>query len=352
MPVRVPQRELLIGLIGAGWAGREHCRSIANIGGARVCALVDADKTQARPAADELSATAYPDVETLLATEELDAVVVATPPGSHADPVISALEAGVAAFVEKPLARTAEDAQAIVDAAERSRAVCAVGYQWRAMNLLAVLRAELGEHATALLVSQGVGPTQARSWFDDPRQSGRLVSERASHHIDLQRAIAGEVVAVHAARGGVGLSGGRRSSDVMEDVVSLTLRFASGAIGAIHVGWTPDDGPGRQSLDAYATGVSFDVMLDPSFVLDGRVGARPVRATVDEHPFRRQMRAFLDAVRAGDPTAVTCHARDAAGSLAVALAAERAMDLSEDVAVESIRAPEADASPRHGHKAW
>jgi myo-inositol 2-dehydrogenase/D-chiro-inositol 1-dehydrogenase len=334
-----PDRELRVGVIGAGWAGGEHAASISALGGARVCAVADVELARARALADRFDAQAHGEVTPLLA-QKLDAVIVATPPGEHASPTISALEAGAAVLLEKPLARTADDARAIAAAVRRTGGVCAVGYQWRALDILDGLRAHLRGQEPALLVSQGIGITQARSWFTDPRQSGRLVSERASHHVDLQRAIVGEVATVHAARGGVSLSGHRCTGDVVEDVISLNLRFAEGALGAIHIGWTPDGYPGRQSLDVFATEGAFHLALDPTFTLQGRSREVAIRAEVREHPFLREMRLFFDAVRAGEPDAVACGVEDAAATLAVALAAEESLRHGGPVRI-------ADIIPRH-----
>jgi myo-inositol 2-dehydrogenase/D-chiro-inositol 1-dehydrogenase len=260
--------------------------------------------------------------------------VIATPPGARAEAAVAALAAGVAVFLEKPIARTLADAHAIVAAQERSGAVCAVGYQWRAVGAVTALRQALARSHVALMVSAGVGITQARSWFGDPRQSGGLVSERGSHHIDLQRAIAGEVVGVRAARGGRSLSGVDPPPGLpLEDVVSLTLEFASGALGAIHVAWTPERIAGYHRLSVVSTDGSYELELDPAFRLRGeRDGAR-LEAGSPDPPFTAGLARFCRAVAAGDPDDVACSARDAAGSLAVALACEQALASGARVAV-------------------
>src|SRR5581483_5243012 len=100
---------------------------------------------------------------------------------------------------EKPIARTLEDARTIVDTAERTGVVCAIGYQWHALELLDDVRRELGGQRLALLAGRSIGPTHSRPWFLDRGQGGGNVLERGSHHIDLQRAVAGEIVSVQAA---------------------------------------------------------------------------------------------------------------------------------------------------------
>lgn len=336
--------ELRVAVVGAGWAGVEHCGSIASLGAARVCAVVDLDAARGCALADELGARFHPDVDTLLDAEPLDAVIVATPPGSHREPAVAALERGIGVLIEKPLARSAEDGRAIAEAARRTGAVCAVGYQWRALEPLQMLQSRLADQPPALLISHGVGITQARSWFTDTRQSGGLISERASHHIDLQRAVAGEVMAVQAMQGDLESSCRPLPPGGFVAVVTLTLRFASGALGAIHVGWTAEGYPGRQQLAVFARDAAYDLDLDPVFALRGRSSGAPLQAGGGEHPFRREMRLCLDAVREGEPDRVACDATEAAGSLFVALAAEQAVAHGGTVLPESLDR-DADAAP-------
>jgi len=320
------QPDLKIGLVGAGWAAGQHSASISSIGGARVVSVYDQDPSAGKALAETLGATVAKSLEAVLASD-IDAVVVSTPSGVHFDSVIPALELGKAVFVEKPLSRSSSDAWAIVEAAERTGTVCAVGYQWRALDYLAPLDMDLQRAQPALLISQGVGITQARPWFTDDRLSGGLIFERVSHHIDLQRMIAGDVAAVSASRGKVALSGRPDPSETADDVLTLTLRFGSGAQGLIAVGWAPAGYPSTQSLTLHTTGTTFDISLDPDFTLTDRVGANVTHHS-QEHPFARQMRSFLHAVRARDQSLVHCSARDAAGTVETALAA--AASLSEN----------------------
>ena len=253
----------------------------------------------------------------------VDALVIATPSGVHREAVVPALEHGVAVFVEKPLARAVDDAVAIAAAAGRARTVCAVGYQWRAAEAATDLAGMLDDQRIAMLLSQGVGITQARPWWADTRLSGGLVYERASHHIDLQRMLAGEARAVRATRGDVPLAGAG-AEGVNEDVIAVELRFASGAIGTILLGWVAEGYPPVQSLRVVATETIFDLALDPDFVLRDRRREPPGPRT-GEPPFVAQMRRFVRAALAGDPGAVACDAAAAAGTVVVAAAVEQAL---------------------------
>ena len=144
----------------------------------------------------------YGSWEEMLDREELNALWVCTPPLHHRGPTVSALEREIHVYLEKPIARTLEDAAAIVAAAESAAGVCAVGYQWHATELLEEAREALAGQEVALLVGRNFGPVAGRAWFIDPVQGGGQILERGSHHIDFQRALAGEIRSVQAMAAG------------------------------------------------------------------------------------------------------------------------------------------------------
>src|SRR5437879_3401831 len=155
-----------VAIVGAGWIAQEHIATLGQLGES-VVAVCDIDEAKARAAAEPVGATAYGELGELLDREELDAVVVATPPLAHREGATAVLERGLPLYLEKPIARTLEDARAIVEAAERTGLVCAVGYQWHALELLDDVRRELDGQRIALLAGRSFGPPRARPWFLD-----------------------------------------------------------------------------------------------------------------------------------------------------------------------------------------
>jgi predicted dehydrogenase len=332
--------DIKVVLIGAGWAGQQHARSIASLPGATLAAVVDPDSERVQRLAQSMDATPFADPVAAIDLVAPDAVVIATPPGEHRRLAVLALERGMATFIEKPLARHLDDGDAIVSAADASGAVCAVGYQWRALDILSTLRAYLAEHPPALLSSRSIGITQSRPWFQDRDQTAGFLHERASHDIDLQRAVAGDIATVVATVGSLPLHPG-----VKGDITALHLglNFASGAVGSIALGWVPPGAPERYDLAVISSDSSYDLILDPWFELTAQFPAprnvpdwedpwlvKPQRTLVarqrsQEGPFLRQMRLFLEAVRRSDPAAVASTPRDGRGTLAVVSAAEQAV---------------------------
>jgi myo-inositol 2-dehydrogenase / D-chiro-inositol 1-dehydrogenase len=329
-------RSLRVALVGTGWIARDHLAALAEHEDTEVVAVCDVDEERAHSAAPS-GATVYADWRELLDCEELDSLWICTPPLAHREPAVAALERGLPVYLEKPIARTVEDGATIVAAAEASEAPCAVGYQWHALELLDDLRTALDGQAVGLLAGKSIGPTQSRPWFLDRAQGGGQLLERASHHIDLQRAIAGDVERVQAASTSVELA--ERADGDVEPAISLILQFAGGGIGTIQVAWTKTGQVRIFGLDVVAADSTFQLELDPTFRLTGRTGERDVDADATTPPFQRSIGGFLEAVRARDRDAVFCTPRDALGTLAVATACEQALATGETVAVSELVAP-------------
>ena len=323
---------LRAGIIGAGWIGQRHAQTLAGRGDVVVSAVCDPDLSRAREAAARCGGAVFSGWPQMLDQVPLDAVWVCTPPRAHAEPAVACLERGLALYLEKPIARSPDDAGRIVAAAALARAVCAVGYQWRAVDVLDDLRLALAGRTVGCLVGQSIGGTQSRSWFTDRAAGGGNLLERGSHHIDLARVLAGEVAAVQAAASTVPLAPGRGGD--IDDAVTIVLHFATGGVGTIVVAWTNDELPGSYWAEVVTDSAALRLDLDPDFRLSGVSRGVTVAAASRTQPFERSVDRFVAAARAGDPDLVFCTPADAAGTLAVAAAAEAALNSGQTVLIE------------------
>jgi myo-inositol 2-dehydrogenase/D-chiro-inositol 1-dehydrogenase len=322
-----------VGMVGAGWIAQEHRRVLDSLEDARLVAVCDLDRQRAETLAAGTGARTYPDWRDLLDREDIGALIVCTPPRSHRKPTVAALNQGVPVYLEKPIARTPGDAAEIVAAAEGTGTVCAVGYQWHALDLLEDLPGLLAGQQVGLLVGTNIGPTQPRPWFVDMRAGGGNLLERGSHHLDLARAIAGEVATVQAAASRIRLARSAGEAGDIDDALTIMLELASGALATVMVAWTRPGQPGTYGMDIIASEATLRLALDPDFTLSGVSRDQPVTRRAASHPFERSVRRFLNAVREHDPAAVACAPPDAAATLAVATAAERALQTSRAVRV-------------------
>jgi predicted dehydrogenase len=318
---------LKAGIIGGGWIAQRHVPAIDAAEDLELIAACDADLSRAEAIAEARGARAYDEWAPMLDREQLDVLWVCTPPLSHRDPTVAALGRGIHVYLEKPIARTRADAEAIVEAAARSDAVCMVGYQWHASELIDEVREAVGDRPVGMLIGRNYGPVAARPWFVDRTQGGGQILERGSHHIDLQRAIAGEVVAVRAFRGSTQLAQHDRGEGTIEDVLALGLHFKSGALGSVNMAWTTAGQPELYSVDVIAQDVSIWLELGPeSFRARGVAAGTQVDCEYGD-PFDRSVARFVEVIRSGDRSRVFCTPDDALRTLIVALACERALSL-------------------------
>ena len=109
--------QLNVAVVGAGILGSRHARVFHEQPETRLVAVVDVNPARAE-VAERYGAGFHWDSASMLHTEEVDAVAVATPDHLHREPVLAALSAGKHVFMEKPLATTADDARAIAAAAD------------------------------------------------------------------------------------------------------------------------------------------------------------------------------------------------------------------------------------------
>jgi predicted dehydrogenase len=190
-----------LGIIGCGYVTLDrHLPALRHVPEIEVVALADAVPERAAEAARRVPGACAIDVEALLGDGEVEAVAVCTPPATHADLAIAALDAGKHLFLEKPLAPSLEDADRIVERAARSPLRVLVGLNFR--------RHRLVERARQLVREGRLGRIQAvRSAFTNPvldegidwktrrPLAGGALVDRAVHHFDLWRFVLGEEVA-------------------------------------------------------------------------------------------------------------------------------------------------------------
>ena len=110
------KKELAIGVLGAGGnIGHTHSQNIATyVDGARLAAVYDLNTERAEEVAKTYGAKVMASAEELIASPEIDAVVIASWDGTHADLAVKCIQAGKPVFCEKPLATTLEDAKKVV----------------------------------------------------------------------------------------------------------------------------------------------------------------------------------------------------------------------------------------------
>ena len=193
---------LAVGVIGTGVMGAEHARLLREeVRGGRLAAVCDVDAARAADAAK--GATVFTDPVALIASPEIDAVVIASPDATHAALARACLNAGKPVLCEKPIAATATEALGLALAeAALGRRLITVGYMRRFDPAYAEMKRAIdgGLLGAPVLLHNTHRNASAPDWFTDQM----AVTNSFVHEIDISRWLLGaEMVSaqVHAGPG-------------------------------------------------------------------------------------------------------------------------------------------------------
>lgn len=194
---------LQIGVVGTGVMGAEHARILREeTRGAHLAAVADADAVRATAAAR--GAAVHDDPLALIASDAVDAVVIATPDATHGQLVQACLDHGKPVLCEKPLAATTSEALGLIEAeVAAGRRLIQVGYMRRFDPAYVEMRAALlsGRLGAAALLHNVHRNAQAPGWFT----GAMAVTNSFVHEIDISRWLLGSEMRraeVVAGRGG------------------------------------------------------------------------------------------------------------------------------------------------------
>ena len=288
-----------IGLIGAGsFAGRVLVPALV-AAGARLELVGGGRGPSAEAATRNLGfARVAADEEAVIADPDVDAVVVATQHGTHADLVARALAAGKHVFCEKPLALTQVELQAVLDAAEQSEGILAVGFNRRFSPLLrrAVEFVRPGKERVVGIYRVSAGALPPDHWTHDLEHGGGRLLGEGCHFVDSLAFLAGAPIADVFASGY-----GAPSAPVQaRDNVVVSLTFANGSTGSIVYVADGSGKVGKERVEAFA-GPRTAILDDyRTLELAGSTSERVSERTQDKG-HNAEIAAFVSAVRSGVP---------------------------------------------------
>ncbi len=205
-----------VAVIGAGHMGRYHAEKFARCEGVRLAAVVDADAERAHKLAQAYGCAARSDLAGL--AREADAAVVAVPTDRHYEVALACLREGMHVLVEKPIAPTLEEADALIAAAEARRLVLQVGHVERYNKAFRALAARMDR---ALFVE-----AERLSAFKQRGAEVDVVLDLMIHDLDLAVALANAPVSNVSACGFRVLT-----RDI--DIANARVEFANGCVASL-----------------------------------------------------------------------------------------------------------------------
>jgi predicted dehydrogenase len=303
--------QLRVGLVGFGLWGPHYARILAGtMTSARLVAC-------AEPNANRLAtfdrmypaARAYADFRRLLRDGDVDAVIVATPTSTHREVVETCLNAGVHALVEKPLAATVEDAEALALLAENTHRTLMVGHTFLFNPAVRAIKGYidqglLGDIRYLYFQRTGLGPI---------RQDVNALWDLAPHDFSMLRYWLEADPLDLVARGQSYLKSGT------EDVVFVTLNYPDRVLASVHVSWLDpvkvrsvtvvgdkkmvvfDDTHATEKIRIYDRGADYQPREGgfAEFIAAVRDGDIVIPRIEQREPLREQLEHFVECVRSG-----------------------------------------------------
>ena len=308
------------GIVGAGVIAAMHADAIATLPGARLVAVTDVAAGAAAAFAAARGCAAEPDLDALLARDDVDVVCVCVPSGLHAEVGVRAAKAGKHLVVEKPIDVTLEAADRLIEAARAAGVALTVISQHRFDPGLIELKRLLGDGALGRLVLGEASTkwyrTQAyydsAGWRGTWAMDGGSLMNQGIHYVDLLRWCMGPVTEVTA------VCATQAHQIEVEDTALAIVRFGSGARrhDPVEHGRLPGF-PQRLEI----TGTEGTVIIEDGQIVrrafgagaraDGDGGPMPTRTAGggDRRPTRR--RSTSPATRRRSPTCWPRSTRDA-----------------------------------------
>jgi len=225
------------GLIGAGYFGLALGRALAKLPAARISAVFDPE--HATRAADVLGATVYGSVEELCSSDEVDAVVVASPNWAHAEAVLSAARHGKAIFCEKPIALKYHDCLGMIEAARKADVLFMAGHAMNFMSGVRQVKSLIAEDAIGEVVfcravrNNWEEPQSEVTWKKRRELSGGHLYHHI-HELDFVQFIMGPAVEVTMVGGNVAHQGPGFGDE--DDLLLITLEFGNNTFAALEYG--------------------------------------------------------------------------------------------------------------------
>jgi myo-inositol 2-dehydrogenase/D-chiro-inositol 1-dehydrogenase len=282
---------LAVGVIGAGVMGAEHARILRErTSGAHLAAVCDADP--ARAAAVARGARTFSDPHALIASDDVQALIIASPDATHAEYTLAAIEAGKAVLCEKPIAAAAADGLRIVEAeVALGRRLVQVGFMRRFDAAYGEMRRALtdGSIGAPVVLHNVHRNLAAPDWFT----GAMAVTNSFVHEIDVSRWLLGSEMAAAEVfpAGEAGL-------------LMIVMRTDKGELVSTEVNINGGYG---YHVHAQLVGAKGTIeMAAPTGTLRNHAGAQGFRFPPDWIPrfaqaYRDQMQAFVNAIAAGSP---------------------------------------------------
>jgi UDP-N-acetyl-2-amino-2-deoxyglucuronate dehydrogenase len=228
-------------IVGCGHIANKHIEAIRNVNGAHLAALCDTNIKQLEQFSIDNNVPGYTSIEEMLSEDKsIDLVCICTPSGIHASLAIKAAEAKKHVIIEKPIALTLKDADAIINACEKNGVKLSIVHPNRFRPAIVELKKAMDDglfgkisHANATVRwNRNQDYYDQAAWRGSKAMDGGVLMNQAIHNLDLLVWLLGGVNDVKA------FTATRLRDIECDDVAVASIRFNSGALGVIEAATT------------------------------------------------------------------------------------------------------------------
>ena len=229
------EKTIKFALIGCGAITKKHIESIRKIQNAKLTAVCDIDKGNAKETAEKYGTPWYVNPDKMIKNEDIDVISILTPSGTHAQVAMDLIKYKKHFVIEKPLTLRLEDADSLIEACDQANVKIFVVQQNRFNPPIRKLKEALDKNKFGKLVLGSVRVRWCRTqdYYDQKKWRGTwaldggVFTNQASHHIDMLVWMMGDVEKVMA------LGSTRLAKIEAEDTGVAILQFKNGALGVI-----------------------------------------------------------------------------------------------------------------------
>ncbi|MDO9543167.1 MAG: Gfo/Idh/MocA family oxidoreductase [Kiritimatiellia bacterium] len=230
------------GFIGTGGISGAHLKYLQARKDVKIAALCDLNRAQVLKKQKEFGGDVFTDFNEMLKRVRLDAVWLCTPPWVRRTPLLACADRGIPVFCEKPVERSETGGRQIAAELRERKAKVQVGYVFRSMPVIQVLRKIIMDDPIHLIHSFYACDVSLKmslpKWFYDKAKSGGALIDQATHNLDLLRCLFGEVSEVRGtAKNPVNR---KRRGYSIDETLGLILSFRNGIIAVHTHSWVGD----------------------------------------------------------------------------------------------------------------
>lgn len=316
-----------VGLIGCGGIGHYHISQLKRMDDVQIVAAADVEVGKAKQVAEKYEATAYESYYEMIEKEKLDAVFIGVPPYAHTDIEMTACDAGIPFFVQKPISLHLDTLSAVAEAVEKKGLITACGFQDRYLDVVDGVKEYIADKQVGQFTGSWIGGIPGVFWWRVKALSGGQMIEQTVHIFDMARYLFGEVESIYAV-GNTGLVKGWPNYTV-EDLSTATLKFESGVVGTIHSGCYPQ-GFGKAGMEIICDKgrAEYDLRSQTTYYTPGKETIVQKHENNNDHDV---IRTFIEAVQTGDGSKIRSPYADGAKSCALVIAGDMSLTSGQPI---------------------